>query len=64
MTPPTEQVLDLAAAPKPLPTDHATAALAYRVRELVTPKRTRRTVQSAEPFERSQQQPSGPSLGI
>jgi len=59
-----EQVLDLAAARKPLPTDHATAALAYRVRELVTPKRTRRTVQSAEPFERSQQQSGGPSLGM
>lgn len=57
-----EQILDLAAARKPLPTDHATAALAYRVRELVTPKRTRRSVQSA--FEHSQQQPSGPSLGM
>ena len=59
-----EQVLDLAVARKPLPTDHATAALAYRVQELVAPKRTRRTVQSSEPFERSQQQPSGPSLGL
>ena len=59
-----EQVLDLAAARKPLPTDHATAALAYRVRELVAPTRTRRTVQSAEPFERSQQQSGGPSLGM
>jgi len=47
-----------------LPTDHATAALAYRVRESVSPKRTRRTVQSAEPFARSNQQRSGPSLGI
>ena len=59
-----EQVLDLAAARKPLPTDHPTAALAYRVRESASPKRTRRTVKSTDPFERSQQQPNGPSLGM
>ena len=59
-----QQVLDLAAARKPLPTDHTTAALAYRVREVVAPKRTRRKVSSVEPFARSNQQPSGPSLGL
>ena len=59
-----EQVLDLAAARKPLPTDHPTSALAYRVRELVAPTRSRRKVSSVEPFVRSNQQPSGPSLGL
>lgn len=59
-----EQVLDLAAARKPLPTDHPTAALAYRVRELVAPKRSRRKVPSVEPFARSNQQPNGPSVGL
>ena len=59
-----EQVLDLAAARKPLPTDHPTAALAYRVQELVAPKGSRRKVPSVEPFVRSSQQPNGPSLGL
>ncbi len=34
-----KQVLDLAAARKPLPTDHPTSALAYRIRELGTPRK-------------------------
>lgn len=59
-----EQVLDFAAARKPLPIDHATSALAYRVRELVTRKRNRRSTASIEPVERRPQQPSGPSLGL
>jgi len=58
-----QQVLNLAAARKPLPTDHATAALAYRVRELATPKRLRRPGRvSTETLERAPQQPLGPSL--
>ena len=35
-----ERVLDLAAARKPLPVDHPTAALAFRVKDLVTPRNT------------------------
>jgi len=58
-----EQVLDLAAARKPLPTDHPTSALAYRVRELVTPPR-RRPAPAVEPFSRRPQQPSSPGLGL
>lgn len=59
------QVLNLAVARKPLPTDHATAALAYRVRELATPKRLRRPGRvSTETLERARQQPLGPSLGL
>jgi len=59
-----EQVLAIAVARKPLPTDHATAALACRVQELVSPRRSRRAMQSVEPFAHSPQQPSGPSLGL
>jgi len=57
-----EQVLDLAAARKRLPVDHATAALAYRVRELVAPKKRR--PQTIDPFPRSPQRDSGPALGL
>lgn len=57
-----ERVLDLAAARKPLPTDHPTSALAYRVRELVTPRK--RKLQAIDPFPRAPQQESGPSLGL
>jgi len=60
-----QQVLNLAAARKPLPTDHATAALAYRVRELATPKRLRLPGRvSTETLERAPQQPLGPSPGL
>ncbi len=59
-----ERILDLAAARKPLPVDHPTAALAYRVKDLVTPRRQRRAVPSIDPFPRPSQQQSGPSLGF
>lgn len=58
-----ERVLDLAAARKPLPVDHPTAALAYRVKDLVTPRR-RRPAPSIDPFPRPTQQQSSPSLGL
>ena len=58
-----EQVLDLAAARKPLPTDRPTAALAYRIRDLATPRKIRQAP-SVDPFVRSPQQGSGPSLGM
>lgn len=59
-----ERVLDVAAARKPLPVDHPTAALGYRVKDLVTPRRQRRAVPSIDPFPRSPQRNSGPSLGM
>lgn len=60
-----ERLLDLAAARKPLPVDHPTAALSYRVKDLATPrKRTRRPAPTFAPFQRSQQQQSGPGLGM
>ena len=46
-----ERMLDLAAARKPLPTDHPTAALAYRVRELAFENGSRR-------YERREKSPS------
>jgi len=57
-----ERVLDLASARKPLPADHPTSALAYRVRELTQPKK--RKLQAIDPFPRAQQRESGPSLGL
>jgi len=57
-----EQVLDLAADGKPLPVDRSTAALAYRVRDIVTPKKAR-PAPSIDPFPRAPQE-SGPSLGL
>ena len=59
-----ERLLHLAAARKPLPVDHPTAALGYRVKDLVTPRRQRRAVPSIDPFPRPSQQQSGPSLGF
>jgi conjugative relaxase-like TrwC/TraI family protein len=59
-----ERVLDLAAARKPLPVDHPTAALGYRVKDLVAPRRQRRAVPSIDPYPRPSQQQSGPSLGF
>ncbi len=59
-----ERVLDLAATRKPLPVDHPTAALGYRVKGLVTPRRQRRAVPSIDPFPRPNPQQSGPSLGL
>ena len=58
-----ERMLDLAAARKPLPTDHPTSALAYRVRELVTPRKHGRAP-SIDPYPRAPQQDSGPRLGM
>ena len=46
-----EQLLDRAAARGPLPDDHATAALAYRIREQVQPARRRRPVPPVEPHQ-------------
>ncbi|MBA2640130.1 MAG: hypothetical protein H0U77_09095 [Nocardioidaceae bacterium] len=57
-----DRLLDLAAARKPLPVDHPTSALAYRVKELVTPKK--RKPQTIDPFPRSPQPHSGPTLGM
>ncbi|MGH3444467.1 MAG: hypothetical protein ACRDPB_03745, partial [Nocardioidaceae bacterium] len=57
-----ERLLDLAAARKPLPVDHPTAALAYRIRDLATPRKQRRPAPSIDPFPRSPQHDSGPSL--
>ena len=57
-----ELMLDFAAARKPLPSDHPTSALAYRVRELTQPKK--RNSQAIDPFPRAPQQESGPSLGL
>lgn len=57
-----ELVLDLAAARKPLPIDHPTAALAYRVRELVAPKKRR--PQTIDPFPRSPQRETDRGLGL
>ena len=58
-----ERLLALAAARKPLPIDHPTAALGYRVKDLVTPRK-RRPAPSIDPFPRPSQQQSGPSLGM
>ena len=59
-----ERILDLAAARRPLPVDHPTAALSYRVKDLTTPRRQRRAAASIDPFPRPSQQQSGPSLGL
>lgn len=56
-----ERVLDLAAARKPLPVDHPTAALGYRVKDLTTPRK-RRPPASIDPFPRSPQRDGGPTL--
>ena len=59
-----ERILDLAASRKPLPVDHPTAALAYRVKDLATPRKQHRAAASIDPFSRPSQQQSGPSLGL
>jgi conjugative relaxase-like TrwC/TraI family protein len=58
-----KRLLDLAAARRPLPVDHSTSALAYRVKDLATPKK-RRAPQSIDPFPGSPQRDRGPSLGL
>jgi len=55
-----EQMLDRAAARKPLPDDHATAALAYRIRERLKPTSRRR----ATPPEPHRSSPSSQAPGI
>ncbi len=57
-----DRLLDLAAAGKPLPVEHPTAALAYRVKELVTPRK--RKPQTIDPFLRSPQLDNGQGLGL
>jgi len=57
-----DRLLDLAVARKPLPVDHPTAALAYRVKELVTPRK--RKPQTIDPFPRSPQLDNGQGLGL
>ncbi len=59
-----ERLLDLAAARKPLPVDHPTAALAFRVKDLATPRKQRPAAPSIEPFPRPSQRQSGSSLGL
>ena len=50
-------------ARRSLPLDHPTAALAYRVKNLATPRK-RRAPQSIEPFPRTTPQRTGQNLGI
>lgn len=57
-----DRLLDLAAARKPLPVDHPTAALAYRVKELVSPRK--RKPGTIDPFPRSPQLDNGQGLGL
>jgi len=57
-----EQLLDRAAARKPLPDDHAAAALAYRIRAQVRP-RPRRATALADPY-RSQSPSQSPGIGF
>jgi len=57
-----ELMLDLASARKPLPADHPTSALAYRVKELTQPRK--RNPQAIDPFPRAAQRETGPSLGL
>lgn len=56
-----ERLLELAAARKPLPVDHPTSALAYRIKELTTPRK--RKSQSIAPFPRSPQRDIDRGLG-
>ena len=57
-----ERMLELAVARKPLPVDHATAALAYRVKDLAA-RRTGRAAPVDE-FRRTASSSSGPTLGL
>jgi conjugative relaxase-like TrwC/TraI family protein len=60
-----EQILELAVARKPLPVDHPTAALAYRVRDLATSrKKARRPAPTMAPSSRRSQQQSGQGLRL
>ncbi len=55
-----EHLLDRAVARKPLPDDHPTAALAYRIRNLLRPKRAA----PAEPHPYRSAPSQGPGLGL
>ncbi|HET8586514.1 MAG TPA: hypothetical protein VFM74_01435, partial [Candidatus Limnocylindria bacterium] len=57
-----ERILELAVARKPLPVDHPTAALAYRVKDLAA-RRTGRAAPVDE-FRRTAPSSSGPALGL
>lgn len=57
-----ERVLDLAVARKPLPVDHPTAALAFRVKDLVE-RRPWRTA-PVDDLRRTTPSSSGPTLGL
>jgi conjugative relaxase-like TrwC/TraI family protein len=57
-----ERILELAVARKPLPVDHPTAALDYRVKDLVV-RRTGRAAPVDE-FRRTAPSSSGPTLGL
>jgi hypothetical protein len=56
-----ERVLELAVARKPLPVDHPTAALAYRVRDLAA--RRNRSAGLVDDFRRTTPS-TGPALGL
>jgi hypothetical protein len=56
-----EQLLDRAAARKPLPDDHPTAALTYRIRDQLKPKRAAREVET-QPYRSAPSQ--SPGLGL
>ncbi|MDN5794790.1 MAG: hypothetical protein L0H79_03440 [Intrasporangium sp.] len=57
-----ERMLELAVARKPLPVDHPTAALAFRVKDLVA-RRARRTA-PVDDLRRTTPSSSGPALGL
>ncbi len=57
-----ERMLELAVARKPLPIDHPTGALAYRVKDLVA-RRARRAA-LVDDFRRATPSSSGPALGL
>jgi len=57
-----ERILELAIARKPLPVDHPTAALSYRVQELVA--RRARSAATVDDFRRTTPSTPGPALGL
>lgn len=59
-----ERLLDLAAARKHLPVDYPTSALAYRVKDLLTPSNRRRPAVSMDPFPRSLQRDVDRGIGL
>jgi conjugative relaxase-like TrwC/TraI family protein len=57
-----ERILELAVARKPLPVDHPTAALSYRVQDLVA--RRTRSAAPVDDFRRTTPSTTGPALGL